>query len=74
MKDWLLGDGRRPMRHGAAQMRGDALAAQENLDGPHRDASFDLLMQIIQDRTRQPEQIRVPADLVIRASSGPASR
>ena len=36
--------------------------------------SFDLLMQIIQDRTRQPEQIRVPADLVIRASSGPASR
>ena len=34
--------------------------------------SFDLLLKIIQDRERAPEQIRVPADLAIRASSGPA--
>ncbi|KRQ02906.1 hypothetical protein AOQ71_01870 [Bradyrhizobium manausense] len=34
MRAWhMLGDRRWSMRQSAAQMRGDALAAQENLDG-----------------------------------------
>src|SRR6266446_5803370 len=33
----------RTMRHGAAQMRRHALAAQENLDGPGGDARLDFL-------------------------------
>src|SRR4029077_288109 len=45
MRAWhMLGDRRRPMRHGAAQMRGDALAAEEYLDGLEGDPCLDLLM------------------------------
>lgn len=46
MRAWhMLADRRRTMRQGAAQMRGDTLAAQENLDGLEGDPCFDLLMQ-----------------------------
>src|ERR1700728_3777213 len=40
----VLGDCSRTMRQGAAQMRGDALAAQENLDRPCGDPRLDLLV------------------------------
>src|SRR3984885_12271131 len=40
----VLGDRRWPMRQSAAQVRGDALAAQENLDGPCGDSRLDLLV------------------------------
>src|SRR5215470_12674699 len=44
MRAWhMLGDRGRTMRHGAAQMRGHALAAEENLDGPGGDARLDFL-------------------------------
>ena len=39
----VLGDRRWPMRQSAAQVRGDALAAQENLDGLLVDPCLDLL-------------------------------
>ncbi len=39
----MLGDGRRTMRQGAAQMRRHTLAAQENLDGLLGDPCLDLL-------------------------------
>src|SRR6516162_10490099 len=42
MRTWhMLGDRGRTMRQGAAQMRGHALAAQENLDGPGGDPRLD---------------------------------
>ena len=45
MRAWhVLGDRRRTMRQGAAQMRGDTLAAQENLDCSRGDPCLDLLM------------------------------
>jgi len=40
----MLGNRRRAMRQGAAQMRRHSLAAEENLDGLLGDASLDLLM------------------------------
>src|SRR5580700_2913063 len=39
----VLGDRGRTMRHGAAQMRRHALAAQENLDGPGGDPRLNVL-------------------------------
>ena len=40
----MLGNRGRAMRQGAAQMRGHALATEEDLDGLLGDASLDLLM------------------------------
>lgn len=64
----MLGNRRRAMRQGAAQMRRHPLTAEENLDGLLSDASLDLLMhEVVRDA------VVVPGDLDVIIEVDPAA-